>query len=228
MSPLPTLTSLCLVDPFLRSTFGAWTDLLHPTALPQLTQFSLILSPTTFRCNPDDGFGQGKQLEGALGSVAPQLHTFVFAQGEDGFGEAASFPWTAFLSLRRLVLFPSVAKATGELVVSALSQIPSSIAHLRLEYADEDMAPVSPATKSKWDLMAASKLKLGFQSGWKSLSHLERLVIVTGADKDSKMNDQGWADLEALTIKAGCTMKSTEAEELEEGQMEWERYFDLL
>ncbi|ORY76851.1 hypothetical protein BCR35DRAFT_305596 [Leucosporidium creatinivorum] len=102
-NPLPNLTRLALISPYLNGgLFGPWSNLLSPTTLPNLRHLALQLSEEEAFQDHNEEYDS---LPNALLSLGPQLETLQFlAPGEGEIAEDIVALLPELTSLRSLRL----------------------------------------------------------------------------------------------------------------------------
>lgn len=79
-NPLPSLTSLTLISPYLNGgLFGSWSNLLSPTTMPNLRQFALQVGESDEFQDHNEEYDS---LPIALRSLGPQLETLHLLVGD--------------------------------------------------------------------------------------------------------------------------------------------------
>ncbi|ORY76929.1 hypothetical protein BCR35DRAFT_305692 [Leucosporidium creatinivorum] len=121
-----SLSTLSLLDPYLfLQSFPTWTRWFNPTHFPLLRQLSLGFTYSLQELGEDDDFHEAPSF------LAPQLTTLSVTQGFSELGNDSDFPWTKFIALCELALFPNYWQPTG-LLRAALQSVPGSLSMLRV------------------------------------------------------------------------------------------------
>lgn len=147
--PFEQLTHLALVDPFLSSSVAEqWTSWLCPTVLPSLNSLALINTGNKWF----QDFGDPATVLEALGSLAPQLKSFAFGEGD--FRDFPNMPdfeqlWNKLKQLRSLYLETSLLAwdqddfCLDNLATSALQHLSFRTSYYRRNPPLEDLEAAS-------------------------------------------------------------------------------------